>query len=104
MFSFRSWLNLLIYRFSVSNDELDLVRKDRKTMNNIRRTFHEVERRMSIHERQGGNCSEMDGSGVSLEFMGLRLIAYRLEQNNYAVAECSGESTVVPMENYRKRK
>lgn len=102
MSSFRSWWDLFRYRFLVSSEELQMSREDRKVMNSIRRTLNDVEHRMRLYERQGGNCSENGGRGVSLNLWGFRLIAFRSarqEEENLG----DSEGTVVPMEKYRNK-
>lgn len=81
MEQFRKWFNLQIYRFTVSSQELQMVHDDRKKMNHIRQNFLEIERRMQIHEKSGGNCSEVGGSGVSLYLMGYSITVYRRAEN-----------------------
>jgi len=104
MDSLRSWFELMIYRFRVSSDELRMAREDRKKMNSIRRDFNEIERRMRLHERKGGSCSEMGGSGVPVEIMGLKLYAYRpAGKENIHFTKRSGGSAVVSLSEYRRK-
>ncbi|EIZ1085892.1 hypothetical protein MPI44_004440 [Klebsiella oxytoca] len=104
MGKFRSWLELLVYRLTVSSEELSMARNDRKLMNNIRRNFNEVESRMRIHEKQGGSCSEIGGSGVSLNLMGFKVYVFRpIDEKDKKSADHSGESTVVSFEKYRTK-
>lgn len=104
MGKFRSWLSLLMYRLTVSSEELSMARNDRKLMNNIRRNFNEVEKRMSIYESRGGNCSEVGGSGVSLMIMGFKVYVFRpVGKKDREPSDHSGESTVVSFEKYRKK-
>lgn len=103
MKSMRSWVNILLYRFFVSNDELREAQEDRKMMCNIRRVINDAERRMCLHEMKGGSCSEDGGSGVPLEIMGMKLYAYRNTVKKTAhYAKCSGENTVVLLSEYRQ--
>lgn len=104
MGKFRSWLELLVYRLTVSSEELSMARSDRKSMNNIRRNFNEVENRMRIHEKNGGSCSELGGSGVSLNIMGFKIYVFRpVGEKDIKPADHSGESTVVSFERYRTK-
>lgn len=104
MSEFRSWLKLVVYRFTVSNEELDMCRRDRKSMNNIRRNFNEIENRMRIHEKQGGCCSEAGGSGVSLMLMGFKICVFRpIGEQPQKNTGHSGQSRVVSLDNYRKK-
>lgn len=104
MGKFRSWLELLVYRLTVSSEELSMARNDRKLMNNIRRNFNEVENRMRIHEKKGGSCSEVGGSGVSLMLMGFKVYVFRpLGKKDTKPTDHSGESTVVSFEKYRTK-
>ncbi len=103
MGQFRLWLNRLIYRFTVSSEELEMCRSDRKLMNNLRRTFNEVETKMSEFEKNGGSCSEVGGSGVSLNLMGFRVYVFRPVTEKKKGADHSGESTVVQLDKYRTR-
>ncbi|EOC0011596.1 hypothetical protein ACI0X9_003280 [Cronobacter turicensis] len=104
MDSFRSWLSLMVYRFTASSKELSMARDDRKMMNRIRREFNEIERRMRLYERKGGSCSEFGGSGVPTELMGFKLFAFRPEgKNTFHCPKRSGESAVVSLSEYRRR-
>ncbi|HIB7890296.1 TPA: hypothetical protein ACWXF9_004784 [Klebsiella pneumoniae] len=104
MGKFRSWFELLVYRLTVSCAELSMARSDRKAMNNIRRIFNEVEGSMRIYEKSGGSCSEVGGSGVSLNFMGFKVYAFRpVGGKDIKPADHSGESTVVSFEKYRTK-
>ncbi|PHM72343.1 hypothetical protein [Xenorhabdus sp. KJ12.1] len=104
MGKFRLWLELLVYRFTVSNKELSMVRNDRKLMGSVRRKFNEIERCMRVYESEGGNCSEVGGSGVSLMFMGFKIYAFRpLDKKNKDKTDHSGGSTVVQFDKYRTK-
>ena len=76
MKGFRRLVNLLVYRFSMSNDELMRCQKDRRSMDEFRRKINDCQHRIELHERTGGNCSSNGGAGVMFTFSSYSLVMY----------------------------
>ncbi|WP_277850715.1 hypothetical protein [Moellerella wisconsensis] len=103
MGKFKHWLKLVVYRFTLSNDELSKCLADRRSMDEFRRKASDVKQRMKLHELAGGRCNEDGGEGIPLTFQGIRLKAYQPAEVTILASRSTG-SNVVDLSTRRKRR
>ncbi|WP_144139269.1 hypothetical protein [Providencia rettgeri] len=103
MGNFKYWLKLVVYRFTLSNEDLAQCLADRQSMDEFRRKASDVKQRMKLHELAGGRCNEDGGEGVPLTFQGVTLKAYRPAERT-AMLSTTSNSNVVDLNTRRKRR
>lgn len=103
MNTFKHWLKLMVYRFTLSNDDLEKCLADRRSMDEFRRKAADVKQRMKLHELAGGCCNEDGGEGIPLTFKGIALKAYRPVEPAVSHSKPSNFN-VVDLSDRRKRR
>ncbi|EJV1663849.1 hypothetical protein AB7W88_03170 [Providencia vermicola] len=103
MNNFKYWLKLMVYRFTLSNDDLEKCLADRRSMDEFRRKAADIKQRMKLHELAGGCCNEDGGEGIPLTFQGVSLKAYRPAEVVDSLSK-SSVSNVVDLCSRRKRR
>ncbi|EPJ3803510.1 hypothetical protein OND84_004236 [Morganella morganii] len=103
MDNFKYWLKLVVYRFTLSNEDLVKCLADRRSMDEFRRKASDVKQRMKLHELAGGRCNEDGGEGIPLTFQGITLKAYRPAEPTVSLSKPS-DCNVVDLSDRRKRR